>query len=176
MRRSCQQNHNGHHSFFSITKWSFRQTPNSQRLLLLRALFWRLQVGVCGWLDTLWFRSFGFWVGWVSLFPRSFSEISTNFSENFLKNLVKISIKFYLRIAETFVIVNPKFSENFLFFCRISTNFHYIFITYQQCHNQLIKVFKNWPNLTFNCVFLYHGQKNIRVSVLFWNTEGSKFK
>ncbi len=35
---------------------------------------------------------------------------------NFLKDIVKISIKRYLKIAQILVIVYPKFSENFLFF------------------------------------------------------------
>ncbi len=46
----------------------------------------------------------------------SFSEISTNFFENFLKNLVKISIKLYFRIAQILLVVYPNFTENFLFF------------------------------------------------------------
>ncbi len=55
----------------------------------------------------------------------NFSEICTNFSKNFLKKLVKISIKFYSRIAQILRIVYRKFSP----FCRLSTNFHYNFIT-----------------------------------------------
>ncbi len=45
--------------------------------------------------------------------PESFPEISTNFSKNFPKNLVKILKKFCLRTAQIFVIIYPKFPENF---------------------------------------------------------------
>ncbi len=46
----------------------------------------------------------------------NFPEICTNFPRNFLKNLVTISIKFYLRIAQILRMVYPKFPENFLLF------------------------------------------------------------
>ncbi len=41
----------------------------------------------------------------ATFISESFPEISTNFSESFLKDLIKIAIKFYLRIAEILVIV-----------------------------------------------------------------------
>ncbi len=47
-----------------------------------------------------------------SVFPKS------NFSENFLKSLVQISIQFYLSIAQILVLVYLKFLENFLIFVR----------------------------------------------------------
>ncbi len=50
----------------------------------------------------------------ATFIPESFQEISTNFS----KNLVKISIKFYLRIAQILVIVYQKFPKYFLFFVK----------------------------------------------------------
>ncbi len=52
----------------------------------------------------------------VTFISKNFPEICTNFSKNFLKNLVKISIKFYLRISQILRIVYPKFPENFLLF------------------------------------------------------------
>ncbi len=48
--------------------------------------------------------------------PKNFLEICTNFPKNFLKNVVKISIKFYLRIAQILLIVYPKFPEKFFRF------------------------------------------------------------
>ncbi len=55
-------------------------------------------------------------------YPENLPEISSNFYEHFLKNLVKILIKFYFRITQILVIIYPKFPENFLF-CGTSTNF-----------------------------------------------------
>ncbi len=75
-------------------------------------------------------------------FPKIFLKfVGTNFSKNFFKKLIKISIKLYLRIAQILPIVYPKFSENFLFFCRLSTYFRYNLVASQHFHNQLIKVF-----------------------------------
>ncbi len=51
----------------------------------------------------------------TTFIPETFPEISTNFSKHFLKNLVKISIKFYLKKARILDIVYPKFPEKSFF-------------------------------------------------------------
>ncbi len=52
-----------------------------------------------------------------NIHSENFPEICTNFSKNFFKNLLKISIKFYFRIAQILHnIVYPRFPENFLLF------------------------------------------------------------
>ncbi len=50
------------------------------------------------------------------LFSISSVFLKPNFSENFLKSLVQISIQFYLSTVQILVIVYPKFSKNFLIF------------------------------------------------------------
>ncbi len=79
----------------------------------------------------------------AAFISESFPEISTNFSENFLKNLVNISIKIYLRIAQILLVVYPKSSENFLFCriskCKFSLKFHHI-----STFLQSVNVFKNF--------------------------------
>ncbi len=59
----------------------------------------------------------------ATFIPENFPEISTNFSKNFLKNLVSISIKFYFIIAQILVVLYPKFQEYFLLFVEF-INFH----------------------------------------------------
>ncbi len=62
------------------------------------------------------------------LFFGSTVFLKSNFSLNFLKSLVQISIRFYLSIAQIFFIVYLKFLENFLIFVgcpHISFNISY---------------------------------------------------
>ncbi len=56
--------------------------------------------------------------------PKSFPEISTNFSKIFIKSFVEILIKFYSRIAQTLVKVYSKFPWKFSLFRTISINFY----------------------------------------------------
>ncbi len=76
----------------------------------------------------------------ATFIPENFSEICTNFSKTFLKNLVQIS-KILLWEFSNFMYTLSKISRKFSLFCRISTNFHYNFITSQHFHNQLISCF-----------------------------------
>ncbi len=50
------------------------------------------------------------------LFSISSVFLKPNFSKNFLKNLIRTSIQFYLSIVQILVIVYLKFLENFLIF------------------------------------------------------------
>ncbi len=74
-------------------------------------------------------------------FQKIFLKFVHKCFQKFPQNLVKISIKFYLRIAPIFCIVYTKISRKFSPFWRFSTNFHYNFIAPQYFHNQLMKIF-----------------------------------
>ncbi len=77
----------------------------------------------------------------ATFITENFPEICTNFSKNLLQKFVKIAVKYYLRIDQILHIVYPKFPENFLLFVDFPQIFITIFITSQNFHNQLIKVF-----------------------------------
>ncbi len=87
--------------------------------------------------------------------PESFPETSTNFSENFLKSLVKISIKFYLRIAQILVYSLPKIFREFpQIFIKISSVLNIFTISYSKFSNIFLKIyeslFKNFCDCSLN--------------------------
>ncbi len=71
--------------------------------------------------------------------------MSINFSENFLKNLFKILIKFYLRTAQVLVAVYSKFPEDFLLYIE----FLRIFLTVLQSFIDILSSFLQIPQIVF---------------------------
>ncbi len=76
----------------------------------------------------------------INHFTLHFHKYYRKFTNNFLKNLVRISIKFYGRIAQILVIVYPKFSENFLFLVEF-LKFSIKILLHLSIFSQLIKEF-----------------------------------
>ncbi len=83
----------------------------------------------------------------VTFISKNFPEICTNFSKNFLKNLAKMSIKFYLRFAQILRIVYPKFPENFILFVDFSQTSITISSHLKIFTNQFIKVFRDFSSI-----------------------------
>ncbi len=73
--------------------------------------------------------------------PENFPEICTNFFKKFPQKLSQDHDQNLLENCSNFTYSLPKMSRKFSPFCRLSTNFHYNFITSQHFHNQLIKTF-----------------------------------